>query len=102
MEHPVYPGENADVYGNSATGDGVRGISTSSQHAGVAGINDSGGFGVWARGKPGGHFESASGDGVFGTSTSSQHAAVSAINDSGGFGVWARGKTAGHFEGDVE
>jgi hypothetical protein len=45
------------VKGTSATGDAVLGISKSNQHAGLSGVNDSGGFGVWARGTPAGHFE---------------------------------------------
>jgi hypothetical protein len=35
----------------------VAGISTSRLHSGVAGINDSGGYGVWGRGRVAGHFE---------------------------------------------
>jgi len=50
-------GGGAGVLGGSATGDGVRGESNSNQHAGVSAINDSGGFGLWARGNPAGHFE---------------------------------------------
>ena len=45
------------VKGTSTGGDGVQGTSTSNAHAGVAGINDSGGTGVAARGTPAGHFE---------------------------------------------
>jgi hypothetical protein len=45
------------VGGTSTGGDGVLGISTSNVHAGVSAINDSGGFGVFARGNPAGHLE---------------------------------------------
>jgi hypothetical protein len=48
---------NGGLKATSASGDGVLGISTSNAHAGVSAINDSGGFGVWARGTPAGHFE---------------------------------------------
>jgi hypothetical protein len=93
-------GESHDgcgVFGASDTFDGVHGESQSAQHAGVSGINNSGGPGVWA--------SSSSFDGVSGRSQSTQHAGVAAVNDSGGqtaFGLWARGSPAGHFEGDVE
>jgi hypothetical protein len=90
------------VFGSSQAGDRVLGLSTSNAHAGVSATNDSGGFGVWGRGTPGGHFESKGGDGVVGLCASNAHAGVSATNDSGGFGVWARGTPAGHFEGGVE
>ena len=86
------------VFGSSQAGDGVVGLSTSSAHAGVSATNDSGGFGVWGRGTPGGHFESNGSDGVVGLCTSSAHAGVSATNDSGGFGVWGRGTPGGFFE----
>ena len=90
------------VFGSSQAGDGVVGLSTSSAHAGVSATNDSGGFGVWGRGTPGGFFESNGSDGVVGLCASNAHAGVSATNDSGGFGVWARGTPAGYFVGDVE
>ena len=86
------------VFGSSSGGDGVIGLCTSNAHAGVSATNDSGGYGVWARGTPGGHFESNGSDGVVGLCFSNAHAGVSAINDSGGFGVWARGRPGGHFE----
>jgi hypothetical protein len=99
------------VSGESAGGDGVLGRSSSPQHAGVSAVNDKGGFGVWARGTPGGHFEATGTDALFGTSTanaivgvstSPDHSGVLGMNDSGGYGVWGRGRVAGHFEGDVE
>lgn len=45
------------VKGTSTGGDGVFGYSSSPSHAGVSGQNDSGGFGVWAKGTLAGHFE---------------------------------------------
>jgi len=50
-------GSGAGVKGTSASGDGVLGVCGSNTHAGVSAVNDSGGFGVWARGTPAGHFE---------------------------------------------
>ena len=50
-------GTGQGVKGTSAGGDAILGISKSKDHAGVSAGNDSGGFGVWARGTPAGHFE---------------------------------------------
>jgi hypothetical protein len=50
-------GSGIGVKGTSTNGDAVVGVSTSTTHAGVSAVNDSGGFGVWARGAPAGHFE---------------------------------------------
>jgi len=50
-------GSGPGVKGTSAGGDAVIGVSTSNVHAGVSAVNDSGGFGLWARGTPAGHFE---------------------------------------------
>jgi hypothetical protein len=53
-------GTGIGVKGTSAGGDGVVGYSSSTSHAGVSAVNDSGGstaFGLWARGTPAGHFE---------------------------------------------
>jgi hypothetical protein len=54
-------GTGTGVKGTSAGGDAVLGYSKASNHAGVAAVNDSGGFGVWARGTPAGHFEGGAG-----------------------------------------
>lgn len=93
--HPPFPPpDSVGVYGASANGpgvegsgggDGVRGMTTSAAHAGVSATNDSGGFGVWARGTPGGHFESPAGDGIFGTSQ--QGSGVHGVASGGGAGV---------------
>ena len=50
-------GSGIGVKGTSTNGDAVVGLSTSTTHAGVSAVNDSGGFGLWARGTPAGHFE---------------------------------------------
>jgi hypothetical protein len=53
-------GDSKDGYGahgTSANWDGVLGETGSAGHAGVSGINHGGGFGIWATGKPAGHFE---------------------------------------------
>jgi hypothetical protein len=100
----VYGGSDSGVglQGSSNSSDAVQGTSKSPQHAGVSGVNDSGGFGVWARGSPAGHFESSKGfaveavgtdnvdiDTINSQSASRNHAAVAAWNNSGGFGLWA-------------
>jgi hypothetical protein len=54
-------GTGTGVKGTSVGGDAVLGFSTAADHAGVAAVNDSGGFGVWARGTPAGHFEGDAG-----------------------------------------
>jgi hypothetical protein len=50
-------GTGQGVKGTSAGGDAILGISKSKDHSGVSAVNDSGGFGVWGRGTPAGHFE---------------------------------------------
>jgi hypothetical protein len=50
-------GSGVGVKGTSVSGDAVIGVSTAKDHAGLSAVNDSGGFGVWARGTPAGHFE---------------------------------------------
>jgi hypothetical protein len=50
-------GTGTGVKGTSQGGDAVAGFSSSGQHAGVSAVNDSGGFGLWARGTPAGHFQ---------------------------------------------
>jgi hypothetical protein len=50
-------GSGPGVKGTSTSGDAVIGVTTSNVHAGVSAVNDSGGFGMWARGTPAGHFE---------------------------------------------
>jgi hypothetical protein len=88
-------GTGAGVKGTSAGGDGVLGSSASSQHAGVSAINTAGGYGVWAKGKTAGYFESTGGwaiqvvstadaDGINVSSKSQSHAAVSGTNTGGG------------------
>jgi hypothetical protein len=99
----------AGVSGTSSGADGVYGESTSNQHAGVYGINNStsagtGGWGVYGSSK--------GCDGVHGECQSSQHAGVSGINTAGGYGIYAQSVnqsikgspagTAGIFLGDVE
>jgi hypothetical protein len=53
-------GDSKDGYGahgTSANWDGVLGETKSAAHAGVSGINNGGGFGIWASGQPAGHLE---------------------------------------------
>jgi hypothetical protein len=66
----------------------------------MSATNDSGGYGVWARGSPAGYFESNRGlaveavgtadtDVIGATSSSPNHAVVSATNNAGGYALWA-------------
>jgi hypothetical protein len=80
--------------GESGNSDGVHGESQSPRHAGVSGVNNSGGMGVYG--------SSSHLDGVQGWSASQNNAGVSARNTAGGYGVWAQAKTAGYFDGDVQ
>jgi len=87
----------AGVMGESKGADGVLGLGHSPVHAGVSGVNDSGGspgYGVWGSSK--------GGEGVHGESNAPNWAAVAAISKGGGPGLWATGTPAGHFEGNVE
>jgi hypothetical protein len=58
----------------------------------VSGTNDSGGFGVWARGTPGGHFESTT-DGVFGAGKNGVHGQTLSATD---HGVWGENTGGGY------
>jgi hypothetical protein len=50
-------GSGTGVKGTSSGGDGVLGFSNAQAHAGVSANNSAGGYGLWASGKPAGHFE---------------------------------------------
>jgi hypothetical protein len=102
-------GINAGVRGESNRADGILGISRSSEHAGVSGVNNNGGFGVFGISRAGtadastGVFGESDGfDGVRGMSHANNHAGVSGINDNGGVGVFGQGATAGLFFGNVK
>jgi hypothetical protein len=94
------------VQGTSNGADAVQGTSSSSQHAGVSGINSGGGFAFW------GASDSKNGTGIFvrgarqaaqflqtdstsdldavlATTSSAGHAAVAAHNEGTGAGLWA-------------
>src|SRR5713101_6021507 len=60
--------QGTGILGTSGGSDGVLGQSSSKAHAGVSAINDSGGFGLWARGTPAVVGTSANGEGVHGES----------------------------------
>jgi hypothetical protein len=96
-------GSGTGVKGTSTGGDAVLGYSSSNAHAGVSAVNDSGGFGVWARGTPAGHFEgnveitgiSTSQAGVVGESQQPNGPGVLGENRAeGGRGVVGNGFTA--------
>ena len=99
----------AGVAGDSKLGDGVRGISHSSEHAGVVGLNEfvqrvtpglvdrvAGGAGVYG--------ESKSGEGIRGVSHSATHGAVVGFNNHAqGIAIYGKGgRLAALFDGDVE
>ncbi|MFJ6756068.1 hypothetical protein ACIQNK_13740 [Streptomyces sp. NPDC091273] len=104
------------VTGTSQKNDGVLGVGKIAAKAGVAGVNDSGGNGVYARGRvgvagtgkggSGVYGESDTEDGVLGRSFKSGKAGVAGVNDSGGNGVYGRATLptagyAGYFDGHV-
>ena len=72
-------GSGSAVVGESTGFDGMRGSSHSDAHAGLSGVNESNGFGVWA--------SSQGGEGVHGESKSGR-VGVSGVNHSGGLGVF--------------
>ncbi len=112
------------VIGVSETEDGVLGIGQISAKAGVAGVNDNGGNGLFGRGHNGVFGDgtggggsgvvgvSQTGDGVLGIGKISAKAGVAGVNDNGGNGLFGRGHNgvfaegmpggkAGVFVGDV-
>ena len=90
------------VVGSSASGGGVQGTSTVNNAAGVAGINTSGGNGIFGQSKGGiavfGHSDqgigivgdSAAVAGVTGTANSATHGGVEGTNSGNGFGVFGQ------------
>lgn len=82
------------VRGDANLFDGVLGVTTSTGHSGVAGVNDEGvGNGVYGRSK--------NGDGVQGWSSAVGHAGVSGANDDGnGVGVYGRSAKAAGVQGE--
>jgi hypothetical protein len=81
-------GSGIGLKGTSAGGDAVLGYSKAPNHAGVSAVNDSGGYGVWARGTPGGHFEGDAGAvGVYAQGGSSSAGDQSSSNSAGVLGV---------------
>jgi hypothetical protein len=81
-------GSGIGLKGTSAGGDAVLGYSKAPNHAGVSAVNDSGGFGVWARGTPAGHFEGDAGAvGVYAQGGSSSAGDQSSSNSAGVLGV---------------
>ncbi|MFB6678739.1 hypothetical protein ACFCWG_41270, partial [Streptomyces sp. NPDC056390] len=95
--------------GISATNDGVLGIGNISAKAGVAGVNDHGGNGLYGRGRVGVAGEGKTGNGVYGVSDTedgvlgigniSAKAGVAGVNDHGGNGIYGRGYNGLYGEG---
>jgi hypothetical protein len=105
-------GTGVGVVGTSTGSDAIQGTSTSSAHAGVSGVNDSGGYGLWAAsdsktGSVGGVGVYARGatyagqfygpvqvngtgdtDAIVATTSAQDHAALAGHNNGGGYGLW--------------
>ncbi len=109
--------KSAGVVGVSNDADAVLGESKSPGHAGVAGVNEAGGNGLFGRGTGNGVYghhtgssgagvvgESTNGEGVRGISHSRGHGGIVGISDHAeGVGVYGKGgRVAGFFEGDIE
>jgi hypothetical protein len=112
------------VVGVSETEDGVLGVGKISAKAGIAGVNDNGGNGLFGRGHNGVFGDGNAGNGVVGVSQTndgvlgvgkiSAKAGVAGVNDNGGNGLFGRGHNgvfaesnaaggkAGVFVGNVE
>jgi hypothetical protein len=107
------PGE-AGVTGTSEQWNGMYGEARAAGQAGIAGVNENGGNGVYGRGSTGVHGhgtgEGGSGvagasdtwNGVFGVTQAAGHAGVAGVNENGGNGLYGRGFTgvAGHGTGE--
>jgi hypothetical protein len=80
------------VVGQSIGSDGILGMSNAAGKAGVAGVNENGGNGLYGRGNINGVWGHCAGQGY----------GVVGVSDSGA-GVYGKGgRLAGYFEGDVE
>jgi hypothetical protein len=76
------------IRGDSSAFDGVLGVSTAPEHAGVAGVNETGGNGVMGRGTGHGVMgTNDDNDGVQGFTKSPHHAGVVGTNTATGAGV---------------
>lgn len=97
---------NFAIYATSQDADTINATANSAGHAGVSANNSntSGGFGVWAKARTAGHFESSLGycveamgtadiDAIDSTTSSPNHAALAGHNNGGGFGLWVASDT---------
>ncbi|MER6037958.1 hypothetical protein ABT133_29300 [Streptomyces sp. NPDC001835] len=83
----------AKVLGTSDTDDGVLGVSQASGKAGVAGVDENGGNGLYGRGLNGVWGHGKGGDGILGLTEAAAKSGVAGVNDHGGNGLYGRGRT---------
>ncbi|MFH8939644.1 hypothetical protein [Streptomyces griseosporeus] len=83
----------AKVVGTSDTDDGVLGTSQATGKAGVAGVDENGGNGLYGRGLNGVWGHGKGGDGVLGLTEAAAKSGVAGVNDHGGNGLYGRGRT---------
>ncbi len=89
----------AKIVGTSDTDDGVLGVSEAPGKAGVAGVDENGGNGLYGRGLNGVWGHGKGGDGVLGLTESGAKSGVAGVNDHGGNGLYGRGRTGVAGEG---
>ncbi|MFJ9201108.1 hypothetical protein [Streptomyces flaveolus] len=89
----------AKVEGTSNTDDAVLGVSQAPGKAGVAGVDENGGNGVYGRGLNGLWGHGKGGDGVLGLTELAAKAGVAGVNDHGGNGLYGRGRVGVTGEG---
>ncbi|MGW3251447.1 hypothetical protein ACWDCX_12830 [Streptomyces fungicidicus] len=97
------------VVGTSDTDDGVLGVGKAPGKAGVAGVNENNGNGIYGRGHNGLFGDgkngngtvgiSANNDGVLGIASVSAKSGVAGVNDHGGNGLYGRGRVGVAGEG---
>lgn len=87
------------VNGTSDTDDGVLGVSQAPGKAGVAGVDENGGNGIYGRGLNGLWGHGKGGDGVLGLTENAAKSGVAGVNDHGGNGLYGRGRVGVAGEG---
>ncbi|MEU3747212.1 MULTISPECIES: hypothetical protein [Streptomyces] len=89
----------AKIVGTSDTDDGVLGVSQAQGKAGVAGVCENGGNGIYGRGLNGLWGHGKGGDGVLGLTETAAKSGVAGVNDHGGNGLYGRGRVGVAGEG---
>ncbi|MGW2083049.1 hypothetical protein ACWCOW_40285 [Streptomyces sp. NPDC001939] len=80
------------VVGTSDTDDGILGVSQATGKAGVAGVDENGGNGIYGRGLNGVWGHGKGGDGVLGLTELAAKSGVAGVNEHGGNGLYGRGR----------